>query len=417
MAFRRRQLLDLDDLRRRVPHVTQSALSGLILELKRVGLPALSSRRDMRLARDMKVEARTPYGPISVGLPMRAEADGSPPLQLLIAHPLALLWRAFYKCDPFASFVQERLAAEPCTADTPWCLLLYCDEVHPGDPNGGRKARKFQAVYYSFLEFGPPALSHDDLWFTLTTTRSGQVNKIAGGLAQIFAVVLKDVFGRHAVAEVGVVLNRPDGYTVRLFIKLGFFIMDGSAHTYVWHCKGDAGSKLCILCRNLSSHASEVADEDGTFELRCNVTKKSELDLATSQDLRHAVRRLEALKLTDNPDTFKLREMALGFVWKPYSLLSEVALDDVLAVTEQFLHDWMHMIFVSGIWNLVLWLVLNAVNANVRGNIYAHLKDYIQHWRWPHAVGGHKLDELFSDDRRASNNKAQRFRCSASEGL
>ena len=77
--------------------------------------------------------------------------------------------------------------------------------------------------------------------------------------------------------------------------------------------KGDAGCKLCVLCRNIFSEASEVVGEEDEQLLRCNAKEYTDLDLANSDDLRYAVRRLNALH--DDPafdvDEFETREKPL----------------------------------------------------------------------------------------------------------
>ena len=145
MADKQRKLNELGIFRRRMPHVSQSAMSVMIKELKRVGLPELDERADIRAARDIKSTDRTPYGPISTDLEIPTTNGGQQVLN--IAHPLALLWTSFNTYDPFFEFVTSRLAAEPCTSDRPWNLIVYCDEVHPGDQLQGKTNRKFQTVY------------------------------------------------------------------------------------------------------------------------------------------------------------------------------------------------------------------------------------------------------------------------------
>ena len=415
MTERKRNLKELDDLRRRVPHVSHSALAAIIGELKRVGIPHCARRQDIREARDLKVSDRTPYGKIITEYELQ-NVCGTSTSKLVLAHPVALLWTVYSNCNAFADFLECRLAANPCTMARPWNMILYVDEVHPGDVLGGKKARKFHAMYWSFKEFGPLALSQEDLWFTLTTTRSMSIANVAGGMAAVFGTILKELFVTSDISTVGFVINR-NGRSHRLYVKLGFFVMDGAAHKFTWHCKGDAGSKLCILCRNMFSATSMISEEDGTEQLRCNVTKHADLDLASSEDLRGSVRRLEAYRMTDAPGVFERRQMALGFNWQPYNMLSDTLLDAHLSVVEQFLHDWMHMIFVAGVWNNVMNLVLEAIRLEISGNIYTLLKGYLTMWRWPHLVKARKLEELFSPEKRATNAKACQFKCKASEGL
>ena len=151
--------------------------------------------------------------------------------------------------------------------------------------------------------------------------------------------------------------------------------------------------------------------------LQCNINTHAELDRATNADRRYTVRRLEAFRLTDTKKRVEMRETSLGFTYEPYKMLSDSSLDNVLHLETQFLHEWMHMIFVTGVWNLVFNLVLEAIRPEIAGNIYTLLYGYIAQWVWPKRVGGMKLHELFTDPKRTANAKVCHFKCSASEGL
>ena len=76
-------------------------------------------------------------------------------MRFRMASPLALLCFVFYHCAPFANFLEERLVQFPSSEEHPWKIVLYCDEVHPGDQLGGKKLRKSHAIYFAIKEFGP----------------------------------------------------------------------------------------------------------------------------------------------------------------------------------------------------------------------------------------------------------------------
>ena len=416
-AEKRRKLLDLEAMRRRLPHVSQRALSATLKDVKQHGLPELDDTKHIREARELLMNEKTPYGPISVTREVTTTEGGV--ARFRMANPLALLYLVFFYCAPFAGFVEQRFAECPQSLDNPWNIVLYCDEVHPGDQLGGKKLRKFHAIYFSFKEFGIAALSHENMWFTIATVRTQVVNTIPGGMSKIFSLVMKELFVDGPLSDLGLLLEH-NGRSHRLFAKLGYFIQDGAAHKQTWHCKGDAGCKLCVLCRNVFSLASEVVGEDGEELLRCNVKKRSELDLATSADLRYAVRRIN--ELHDAPDfdptEFEVRQKALGFTWSPYNLLGDVSMDPHLDVPSQFFHDWMHMIFVGGVFNLTLHYFLEAIKEATRSNVYAQLKDYVNEWTLPKRFNlSGKLGDLFENAKRISNVKAGIFKCAASEGL
>ena len=59
--------MELEELRRKIPHVSVSGLSATVKQLKESGLPDLDSRQHSWDARDLWAsEIKTPYGPISI---------------------------------------------------------------------------------------------------------------------------------------------------------------------------------------------------------------------------------------------------------------------------------------------------------------------------------------------------------------
>ena len=146
-----------------------------------------------------------------------------------------------------------------------------------------------------FCELGANALSKEECWFTVLTERSTTLKDVAAGLSQTFGEVIKlfvDTSG-FDISKAGISLPfEPDD--IRLWAKVGVIIQDGSAHKYVWSSRGDAGSRICLLCKNLVSAASEMLDSDNTNLLRSNTIKLNELEASTDAELRANARHLEA---------------------------------------------------------------------------------------------------------------------------
>ena len=90
MSVRKRKLLELDDLKRRVSHVTAAGLSSVIKAIKRTGLPELDDRADIREARDFQLSDPTPYGPISTELLCIRHVDGKPPEKTFNCAPMCI---------------------------------------------------------------------------------------------------------------------------------------------------------------------------------------------------------------------------------------------------------------------------------------------------------------------------------------
>ena len=146
-ACKRRRLDDLERFRRRVPHVSQSALSAVLKEAKRSGIPELSCRKDVRAARDAQLDVVTEYGPLYRSEDLEPEEDGDQPKpKLNYIHPIALLAFLLLICQSFSLYVERLHDLEPSTAADPWSLALYSDEVTPGNQLSNRNERRIQVL-------------------------------------------------------------------------------------------------------------------------------------------------------------------------------------------------------------------------------------------------------------------------------
>ena len=163
---RANKLRRLEDFRRRIRHVSASALSSILSE--RDQLPDLGSRADIRDARDMVLNADTPYGPILKELMLEGAKGVMVPL--LILCPFAMLWTVYYESEAFRCFFNECLDRFPNDYEHMWDMLLYSDEVVPGNQLSHDNHRKHWVIYYSFLQFGALLLTSEDLWLPGTTS-------------------------------------------------------------------------------------------------------------------------------------------------------------------------------------------------------------------------------------------------------
>ena len=303
MADRPSKLRKLERLRRRIPHVSASALSAILNEVQRE-MPELSSRNAIREARNSALNDDTPYGSIFTTIVLTSSTGDH---HFDIVNPFALLYYVFLNCSAFRAAMDAALAIRPSTHDAPWRIVLYCDEVTPGNQLAQDNLRKLWAFYFSFMEFGAAILSQEDAWFCYASIRSCRVNKAQAGIAQAFSALVKVMFAKLDTSfhRTGILLRRPNGTDLRLFARLGMILQDGGAHKSIWLIKGDAGLKMCMLCRNLVSEKSELVDEDGTDLLTCSIIHESDIDFANDADIRGSVRRLAAHRLTDSNPIFK----------------------------------------------------------------------------------------------------------------
>ena len=282
-----------------------------------------------------------------------------------VAHPFALLWTSVDGSPKLKALLLERLAVHPSSLESPWHLVLYSDEVTPGNVLAFMNVRKFQAVYFSFFELGATALSHEESWWCVLVEFSKVINDLSAMMSQMFAKILKLFFNPEGNHLTNTGVNLPvteDG--LRLFAVLGAFLQDGGAHKSTWHCRGDGASKPCLLCKNLFTESSNVCDEDGTNLLRCNVIKKADLVQATSRDMRRAARHLESQVGTMSLADFTELQQALGITHHQLSLLLDRSLDEIVDPSDAYLHDWQHGLFVDGVVPITVYLLFEEFIQN-----------------------------------------------------
>ena len=104
--------------------------------------------------------------------------ENGQPILLEAWHPLAFISHCFQTCDGWYALLQKRLQLKHATEDDPWSLILYTDEVTPGNALATQTSRKVYAIYYSFKEMGAAAPACEDAWFGLATVRSSVVDTL-----------------------------------------------------------------------------------------------------------------------------------------------------------------------------------------------------------------------------------------------
>ncbi len=154
------------------------------------------------------------------------------------ANPLfAVLQRCLKTSKPFRDFACRKLAEHNFVCK----VIIYTDDVTPGQVLQGEPARKTACVYWRLLGFGFPALSHERAWFVAATIRTGHIHASESGQNVVVKVVLSYVLwtaaGRHGTIHDlrnGVVVQFEDDAPPRmLFGDVCMLVEDALAHREV----------------------------------------------------------------------------------------------------------------------------------------------------------------------------------------
>ena len=397
--------------------VSQAGISSLCDAVERDGLPQACSRGTQQRARKTVCNTMTPYGRL-VERERVVLTDGTE-MTLAFQNPLAILHYLVEHSDDYCTVVTRALAKKPCSPASPWNLTLYQDGIDPSDGLAKHHTRKAAAFYWSFLEYGMQALSHEETWGTPTVARMNVINKLPGVHVQLTHLILKRFFDPdgHNIQRAGVTLTLKHGGVVRIFAKWGVLIADEPAIKEVLSCKGHAGSKPCVLCCNVvlqkqpagatplhtvSDYAVSIANVD--FSL---------VKPHSNSSLRHLVRTLHEYKLTMSNADFELREQLFGFTYNTYQLLLNESLNlDVISIT---MFDWAHCMVADGIADAEMGRCMKYLFSHHSHTTYSECGSYICAWKFP--KGTDRIDHLFERNTIKNNLRKEDFSCGASEFL
>ena len=264
----------------------------------------------------------------------------------------------------------------PSSPSRPWSLILYLDELVPGNVLG-RAERKSSAFYTSFAQFSNQ-LCNSHAWLTLAIARSHFVANLEGGVSQIMSTLLKSTFCNPMVdPHPGFLLKHPSG-DIRLHFKFSMLLADGAAQKQAWGSKGDSGSKFCFLCSNIRAAGTS---ED---QMHCNIKKYDQLVLTTDAQVLQSYHNLNSRKLTSTKKEFQLWEQATGWTWSAKAMMLDQQLlsKNVLEPCQQFVHDYMHGI-LQGTAPIVLYRFLEAMEPHIHP--WPFLEGYFPFWHFPKA--------------------------------
>ena len=148
------KLARVEALRTSVPYVSHSALAAILAAAQEAPLPK-ADRNTVREGRDRVAMTETPYGPLHQSMRIGG-------LDVEYQHPAAALYAFCSKSRAFSDLVRHTASTQPPTPARPWHLLIYLDEISPGNQLAYTHARKTWGIYYSVLEFGAAAHAHED---------------------------------------------------------------------------------------------------------------------------------------------------------------------------------------------------------------------------------------------------------------
>lgn len=303
-------------------------------------------------------------------------SDGSM-LEVPYMDPVAYLDRLLQASMYFRAVIQAKLGEFP-PGQAPWHIVLYTDEITPGNPMRSMNRRKAWITYWSFLEL-IGFLGDELFWFAMCVIRSDQVHSpkkkkdgvhAIDGMSQVYRKILTILSSEDSLCS-GKWLR-----AVRhiIYAKPTLLIGDEPA---IKHCvghKGSAGNKPCLQCRNCVSHRSDLWKYSGEL-VSLSESDFSQFRGHTTESLRACVDLLSSRHPVLNRKEFSELEQSLGLNHCPMGVLWDAALRDVFLPVHHVQYDWMHCCFVQGVFQLEITLQLVALAGH--GFTYSTIHDFL----------------------------------------
>ena len=135
-SSRPQKLAKLQQFKASLPHHSQTALHAMVQEAKSSGLPEVSSAKHQREARRelLKTCHGGALGPLIQEAPLQ-QVDGSPST-FVFTSLLTYLSALFSRGNSFQKLLASRHQACPSSTSRPWRLVMYLDELVPGNALG-----------------------------------------------------------------------------------------------------------------------------------------------------------------------------------------------------------------------------------------------------------------------------------------
>ena len=321
------------------------------------------------------------YGPLQLDIELELKTGGKTtvPCNNLLSYLDVL----YSRTSSFKGLLDQRHSTAPSSVDHPWGLVIYTDELVPGNPLGPG-LRKTWCIYGTFVQFSLDDLSNELSWLSLLHVRSSIIDKVKGGISQLLKQLLKTIFLGPCDPRFGLLLPGPDGSSLKLFFDLQVLLQDGGSHKYTWSNKGDAGLKPCLLCSVQAEPkgGDETLAEGEAMESRLgNCSTLSALKVFSNEEILGSYDRLQSRQQSMKKKDFGLWQKAVGLTWQPclLPLDAELRAADLVTPASQYGHDWMHAFCSGGCMNVAMFYFLEALHKEVSWIFFCNLCAEMEH--------------------------------------
>ena len=359
-------------------------------------------------------------------------AEGAGKVDWHLCHPLKTLDLLLRDNDTLQGWYLSALQRHPCSAATPWRILLGWDEFVPGNKLAIDNSRKTMCLSFTFDELDEQR-DLDLAWITPIAVRNSLVKSVRGGWSNMLRaflhlLLLDDGQGLQAAGHP--LLLR--GSTHMLFARVDLMMADGDGLRLALQWLGAGAVKPCFRHWNVLKRQSPLLDHDPRrlyVDTTCadpgRFQRWSTAELGTAADVCVAAQ--EKCEANEIPRA-RCTEIERGFGYRITSdgLLADRVLRRHVDFCEVVHYDWVHTLLEDSAITRESWELLQACDAaGLPGS--DHFRAFLaQKWRAPREPGENpkrrraardlsQLATLFDAESRKYQDERGAVKCAASD--
>ena len=305
-----------------------------------------SLRRDVATGiAEVAASAVTPYGPVVV--PMRLHG-----VDIDFVNPFAYI---YFLCDKYRNVFVLLCPGGAATLRT---IVLYIDEVRPGNPFRPDKSRTTQCIYWVFSDLPDRFICNTDTWFLGTTVRSKIIDVMPGKVSSLMAAVVRLFWAEAGQSWSRGVMVGHGNDSAMLTARFGGFLGDEKALKEIFSLKGAAGTRPCPSCANVVQWL-ELHDGGPLVGISC--PDRGSLVPVGDRDLYDLADQLQAHIGTKG--SLEALEQSFGMNFDKHALIFDPYVRTIVHPVRHYLRDWMHVIVGKGIAGTETALLIHELNA------------------------------------------------------
>ena len=279
----------------------------------------------------------TPFGALVKHLQLPLQEGGY--LDWPICCPFALLYFMCGKSFAFGTLLRNHITSGVAN------IVVWADETTSGNQLRADMKRTFLSLYWSIADLPDFFKCSDHGWWPIGILSHDSTKSVAGEVSGIMKHVLRFMFMGQNNFATGIVLNLC-GATTTIKGRLAAVLQDEKGHKQVGSVKGAAGTKCCLMCKNVvSTDISKVQND--SYCVHVTSPDVSKFILHDDASFWEMCDELVERSTTQRPTEFALSQQIFGVRYDKDALPFDVPLRRFYKPVSSVYWDWMHVYLTS----------------------------------------------------------------------